>query len=389
MSRYIIVLNEYQTNFIKENYKSKGIQFCIDNLKLSRTKICTEAKKLGLVDNRPQNAWSLEQVKWLSKNFSKLGPKKCAEKLNKSYDMIIYKAQLLKLKKNNLVKVDINDFINIKKPEIAYFLGYVWSDGTLTKSISGNYLAISISIQYKDYNNIKHIFKKVGNLKVVPFYHAVNNKKFARITIQDGILAKLLYRYDFHIKSYVAPTKILNNISPEIHNYFWLGLFDGDGHISKNKYFLKITSRIDYDWEEHFKLCKLLNIQKCYITKSERKQPTGKISHGSEFTITNLPEILKFCQYIYVNYNYDNIGLKRKYIRYDKLTKVVLPKFSSKYIGVSWNKNERKWLATIILSNSKVKRVGGFNTEIEAIKARNSYISKNNISNKPIQEIIL
>ena len=56
-------------------------------------------------------------------------------------------------------------------------------------------------------------------------------------------------------------------------------------------------------------------------------------------------------------------------------------KTSSQYIGVSWNKNSKKWQSDITI-NSKSIYLGLFHTELEAYIARCNYEQNNNIINK-------
>lgn len=61
-----------------------------------------------------------------------------------------------------------------------------------------------------------------------------------------------------------------------------------------------------------------------------------------------------------------------------------LPKLctnKSGYIGISWSKQERKWLSVISIGN-KTKRIGGYKTQKEAVEARNKYIDDNNLQHK-------
>lgn len=54
---------------------------------------------------------------------------------------------------------------------------------------------------------------------------------------------------------------------------------------------------------------------------------------------------------------------------------------SSKYIGVSWSKRDKKWQSFIYL-NKKQKHIGRYNDEIKAAKVRDQYIIDNNLQNK-------
>lgn len=53
----------------------------------------------------------------------------------------------------------------------------------------------------------------------------------------------------------------------------------------------------------------------------------------------------------------------------------------SGYIGVSWSKQEKKWICVISINN-RSKRIGGYKTQKEAVEARNKYIEDNNLPHK-------
>lgn len=51
---------------------------------------------------------------------------------------------------------------------------------------------------------------------------------------------------------------------------------------------------------------------------------------------------------------------------------------TSGYKGVSWSKQLNKWLCNISIKN-KSKRIGAYNTQKEAVEARNKFIDENNL----------
>ena len=53
----------------------------------------------------------------------------------------------------------------------------------------------------------------------------------------------------------------------------------------------------------------------------------------------------------------------------------------SGYVGVSWNKRDKKWCANIRI-NKISKQIGSFKTKEEAIQARYNYIIENNLPHK-------
>lgn len=50
----------------------------------------------------------------------------------------------------------------------------------------------------------------------------------------------------------------------------------------------------------------------------------------------------------------------------------------SGYTGVSWSKQERKWVCVISINNKSV-RIGGYKTQKEAVEKRNNYIKEHNL----------
>ena len=53
----------------------------------------------------------------------------------------------------------------------------------------------------------------------------------------------------------------------------------------------------------------------------------------------------------------------------------------SGYRGVSWSRKEKKWVCIISVNNRSV-RIGAYETQKEAIEARNKYIDENNLPNQ-------
>ena len=61
---------------------------------------------------------------------------------------------------------------------------------------------------------------------------------------------------------------------------------------------------------------------------------------------------------------------------------------TSGYIGVCYCKYYKKWMADITI-NRKTKRIGRFNTAIEAMKARDKYIIDNNLNQYTLNNAII
>lgn len=54
---------------------------------------------------------------------------------------------------------------------------------------------------------------------------------------------------------------------------------------------------------------------------------------------------------------------------------------TSGYIGVSWSKQEQKWVSIISIHNHS-KRIGSFKTQKEAVEARNNFIETHNLTHQ-------
>ena len=69
----------------------------------------------------------------------------------------------------------------------------------------------------------------------------------------------------------------------------------------------------------------------------------------------------------------------------DKTTQVlnrrIMKNNKSGYVGVIWNKRDRKWIVNIGV-NSKLINIGTFKTKEEAVQARDNYIIENNLPHK-------
>ena len=69
----------------------------------------------------------------------------------------------------------------------------------------------------------------------------------------------------------------------------------------------------------------------------------------------------------------------------DKTTQIlnrrIMKNNKSGYVGVIWNKRDRKWRANIRI-NKILKQIGSFKTKEEATQARDNYIIENNLPHK-------
>lgn len=210
-------------------------------------------------------------------------------------------------KANN--KVDIKQFLNIHKPEVAYFLGFLWADGYLNKNTN----EVSIGIISKDMDILFPTFKKIGIWNKYE-YKRKKWQQQTEIKFSNFYIHEFLKNNDYLDKSTKSPEKILSKIPEELKHYFFRGLSDGDGcfyYHNSGIYQFSISGTYNQDWGAFNDLLKYLHVENFKL-----KQTILKNSKSSAIRITNKKGVILFGNYIYKNYEYDKIGLDRKYEKF-------------------------------------------------------------------------
>lgn len=197
--------------------------------------------------------FSSKESDFVKSNYQSLSIEEMAKELNRpnqSVRMFVISHKLYREEDKNHVK-----FFDIEcHPEYAYLLGWVFSDGHVSKVGT----RLSLSIMKNDADIIK-----TSMMKIYPW-------KIRQVNFKDNRVAQTefaCYRkdaYNFFIdewgfdrKSYGMPNSFFNyisNSSDDCRRCFLRGLFDGDGYVFKPKPFLSIGKRIDFDWTNILKL---------------------------------------------------------------------------------------------------------------------------------------
>lgn len=251
-----------------------------------------------------------EIIKKIINEYPKVGYKKTADMLNISLfrlKNIIHKNNINLPEK--IRKVNINNFTNIDKKEVAYFLGFFWSDGSIFRD------EVKIEIKSTDGSEISNVVNSFGKWRVRDRIKKLNNKKYKQtiICINDKYIKEFLIENDFNKKSLDSPTKILQKIPNDLKNYFFRGLIDGDGcFCSKNRNYFSITGNMDQNWFDVEELFNKLDI-KYSLNRMKRKQ-----GNSSYVVVSSKLDIIKLGNYLYGDY-FDGIGLERKYNIYKEI----------------------------------------------------------------------
>lgn len=122
---------------------------------------------------------------------------------------------------------------SIETEEDAYVLGFILADGYINNSHS----TLRIKLQEKDLNILQKICKyfEMDSNFIKHEYHQITGNKAYYISVYNGELVEQLKKYNlFQGKS--CKEIPYYNISPNLIKHYIRGIFDGDGHISKNLY---------------------------------------------------------------------------------------------------------------------------------------------------------
>jgi DNA-binding transcriptional regulator WhiA len=224
-----------------------------------------------------------EEINFLIENYSKYGGYFCSLHLKRNLESIGAKARSMGLYCKNkevhdsLRSVSFEQFKNITKKEVAYFLGYFWADGNIINYVSKkiNHWRICLEIVKEDAEDILNIMQKIGNWSIVKRKRKEGWKETWSFVANNKDLYKFLEENDYKEKSILEPSKILDKIPEELKIYFWRGYFDGDGSCgivgTYNSYF-EISSTYQYQYTEIKKLCDDLKIENYKIYRSISKK---------------------------------------------------------------------------------------------------------------------
>jgi hypothetical protein len=250
----------------------------------------------------------LEQVKILYPDFGTTDTAKMLRTRQTTIKKIVDENNLQKNRRINL-----NDFYQIEKKEIAYVLGLIWSDGYLSK----NKNQLSIECISEDMISFKETLDKIGKWS---YYHRKRNyktrntKPATNAYICDNLLHDFLVENDFLEKSLKSPCKIVSIIPDNLISYFLLGIIDGDGCFyfkEKMANQFVIAGSLEQDWIFFTKFFDVNNISyKILINKN-----------SSAIRVTSKNDIRKIGKLIYFTFEDDGIGLRRKYEKYKLIVK--------------------------------------------------------------------
>ena len=260
-----------------------------------------------------------------------------------------------------LYKTNEQYFDTIDTEEKAYFLGFIYADGNIHKYM------FTIGLNKKD----ELLLFKLKNFisPTRPIYYCkkrpvvtlcIENKKLSASLKKAGVVER---------KSLILKFPESEIVPVHLYSHFIRGYFDGDGSIynlsnRKSVFGLKIISSDSF-------INTLVNFLK-KLNINLRISKCGKVSSA---ITTKKIEIKKFYDYIYKN---STIHLNRKKNKFNKMIRVtnwerLSKQKTSSTIGVCYVTRENKWWAYSTI-NKKPHTIGWFNTELEAVAARQDWL---------------
>lgn len=264
---------------------------------------------------KPAN-YTPEVIKFLEENYPEKGAKFCAENLGSDFTApnILAFCARKKIKRIDPYegpRINLNDFVYVTDPRIAYLLGFYWADGHLVKKG-----IVSRNVK-DDADLIYEMVKGVGKVISQDFDSICGWRPTRSICIFNMHLADYLRTLDYGDKSNVSPWKVLETIKKDVQRFFWLGFLDGDGCFcdkGRNPY-LSFTGTFDQNWSS---LSEFLTEMNCgfFIHRHQ-----GKDNKFSTLKISSPYDIAHLGAFLYKSYLEDGLGLPRKYEKYLKIKK--------------------------------------------------------------------
>jgi hypothetical protein len=279
---------EKEVSFLKQNYETKGSEYCSNKLGIDVGKIISKTSRMGL----------------------KINEKTKSSICSKTRKVV------LSNRKNEDLNVNPEKFITLNDPYSIYLLGLIWSDGHVTFA---NNKAKTPLIKHtsivEDSNDFLPIFMETGNWKNFIFENKkLNYKPIRVIHTSNRILGEWLILNGYRNKNKYP--LFLDKIPKDFLHYFFRGLYDGDGYIENNvksdKYIKKhvrctLTSGCNQDWGFIISIFNELGLD--YRIRNQ-KNVKGCTSHIS----LNTKESIIWCEYIYGGLDFGLYRKKQKWV---------------------------------------------------------------------------
>jgi DNA-binding transcriptional regulator WhiA len=263
--------------------------------------------------------WTKKEINIIQKYYEVKGPACCYEKLNKTHQSIWQKAQRLKLKAPQYIKYPVNqNYFDKSNYENTNILGFLCADGYFGQTGPNSWI-LSIDLARKDKCVLQYIKSKISPTRPINDYTKYNKEtkkyyKGSRLRI-SGLNQNFVQRVR---KLGIFPRKTGKEFIPDIPekylNSWLLGLFDGDGCISKNGKYGYIFGIASGSQQFLLQLKEVFfKNYHCHIYKKKESKNSWQLQ------ITKQASIREIAQKMYENASFCLERKKQRFIEWDLL----------------------------------------------------------------------
>lgn len=256
----------------------------------------------------------------------------------------------------------------LDEPSSRWAIGLFVADGHLLapRPTSTRYVAspkIQIEIDSTDRDGAEHFAHALGlpAARVIERQRPGLTSPNVTVSLQRPSVARLLdlgFNYGKKSATVAAPDRLADDI------HFWRGVIDGDGYTSRSGRTIHLALRSNSE--------KLLQQFQCFAANRDWKASLCAFdTNGGGRCVLTGDNAAAAIRVLYAEP--PTIARKR-----DKALRLAdawdaRPRGTSKHRGVSWDKSRSKWTAQIG-PRGAVKRLGRFDTELEAAQAVDEYL---------------
>jgi intein-encoded DNA endonuclease-like protein len=307
--KFIGNINDYKKEIIEMYNNGIGSYLISKKLNISKSSISRFIKKIQLSrkskvdrDNLLKNKKDLIIELFKQYNISEIS--KIVNHSQSNIIKILKESNIDTSKYKYKYRINEKYFEKIDTPEKAYILGWIYSDGNVTKNGK-----IRISIQDTDVDILNDIKREIGYDGKILFTQSKNKNHKSLVTLNiDRIkmVEDLIKLGVIPNKSLILKFPLSNQVPDYLLNHFVRGVFDGDGSICmKNQKcrYVSITSTFDF-CNSLSEYLKSINIYPTNFYLRKVGKSTGSLFFGRK------KDILNFLKWIYKD---SSIKLYRKY----------------------------------------------------------------------------
>lgn len=307
-----------QENLLIEKYSDTDYKTLSNILDKTEGAIRAKCFDLNLVK---KNRWTEDEINFLKENYSKLHKSEIAKYLNRTETSVKVKANKLGIKKYPYI-CNYEYFKSIDTESKAYWLGFIYADGWITKNSNTNSGYLGIQLKKSDADHLRKFNKDIDGNYPISFGEKIchigdNNKlnHYCLIRIYSINMVNDLFNQGVNFnKSYNITFPC---IQENLIKHFIRGFFDGDGCVRSR------TRKLASGEIKKYPACDITCHEKSFL-ESIRSYIHSKglnsyiYPDGSGFRLylSGQNDNINFLDYIYKD---ATIYLDRKYKRYQEI----------------------------------------------------------------------